>query len=259
MLAQVASLRSGALPPEIARLLFVVQSSFYAHGVESHQNCTLYPGAFAQVAQRIEAEREGLSLPRIDWNARPGQVTRRLGELGVDLTRLLELPVEELLSITRSTEWLAIRALLRGGAPSPEVARACAALFAAHADPTEALAKLPRVLGEVEPVPGFPARWQLGVSATLGVAGLSPTLGGEPVPRLDVARSSLSADGVGSRSLTATQLHLLTVITGAGEEGLSSHELAVLSTEVDFIDAAAESGPAGWRWRRGTEGVIVSA
>jgi hypothetical protein len=253
VLAQLASLRSGALPPELARLLFVVQSRFYAHGVESHQNCALFPGAFAQLARRIEAERRGLLMPCIDWSAHPGVVARRLGELGVDLARLLELPVEELLSITRSKEWLAIRGLIRGGSPSSEVARACASLFAAHADPTEALAKLPRVLDAAEPVPGFPARWQLGVSAILGLTGLSPMIGGEPVPRLDVARSSLVADAVGSRSLTATQLHLLTVIAGAGEEGLSSHDLVVLTTEVDIIEGAAGSGPAAWRWRRMAE------
>lgn len=92
VLAQVASLRADALPPELARLLFVVQSGFYAHGVESHQNCALFPGAFARMARRTEAEREGLPVPRIDWSAHPGPVARRLRELGVDLARLLELP-----------------------------------------------------------------------------------------------------------------------------------------------------------------------
>lgn len=255
VLAQVASLRSGALPPEIARLLFVVQSSFYAHGVESHQNCTLFPGAFAQIARRINAEREGLSIPCIDWDAHPDQVAWRLDEFGVDLSCLLNLPVEDLLSIARSAEWLAVRALIRGGSPSGEVARACGALFAAHADPMEALAKLPHVLGETEPVAGFPARWQLGASASLGVTGLMPIIGGDSAPRLDVARASLTAEGIGVRSLTATQLHVLTVLAGAGEEGLSSHDLEVLTTEVDFIAAAQGSGPAGWRWRRMAAGL----
>lgn len=35
-----------------------MQSGFYSHGVESHQKCALFPGAFARVVRQMEAERE---------------------------------------------------------------------------------------------------------------------------------------------------------------------------------------------------------
>jgi hypothetical protein len=258
VLNRLITLRSVAPRSEIAQMVLATQSLFFKFGVESHGRCSLYPGAFARLAERSGAMAHELHLPTIDWQAEPARIEARLHQLGIDVTSLLDLPVEVLAQLVESPEWAVVREFLRGESMPGDIVSELNARFANTRDLTDALGHISTMVGSLDPTPRLSAPWQLAASATLGVVIGAPEVS-RPSPTLDLRTHTLAAPGVDPHQITTTHVHLLTAFVASGEAGLSIDDIEQLTLDIDRIPTTTDAPLPDWRAKATEQDTLARA
>jgi hypothetical protein len=257
ILNRVAVLRPLMPRSELAQTVLAVQSLYFKFGVESHEGCSLYPGSFARFTERYRGGPQSWQLPTIDWNAEPAHIEARLGQIGIDVTALLNLPVEELARVVASPEWMFIRAFLRGIPVQQDLISELNALFTNSIQLTDTLGLLSSAAGPLEPIPRLSPPRQLAANAALGVVGV-PTASTSS-PTLDLCTNSLAAPGIGPYRITATHVHLLTALAASGEAGLTIDDLEQLILDIDCISSVVDASLPQQRVKAAESDVLARA